>query len=329
MTVCAETPSTSTGFKLDITLSISNKTTTVFEAACPGLNGDLLLDCILSATYNVDEVFFKNLSKYESSIVNGSFTSDITLAEEGQCHTFINANPINSAAANLILPPMNASLDHRIFIHDPDFFLLSTNPRAVPGFRLFLPMDEETKLNQMLVQSFETIEHRKLNLARSPCIEDFNYSFSNCIRRAVVKKVGCILPWTPKRIKSKPLKDECTSVIQYNEHSRIYHALALLEQRDIINSTKCNLPCRYREIRPLGDPIVTKIGGEDWFWVFALTLVSTDIKVETEALVYPFTTLVSDFGGSLGLFLGFSFLMLWDWIIHMAAAFRDFKLHGK
>ena len=63
--------------------------------------------------------------------------------------------------------------------------------------------------------------------------------------------------------------------------------------------------------------------------VFALTLESTDIKVETEALVYPFTSLVSDFGGALGLFLGFSFLMLWDWIINVATTVRNFKPYNK
>ena len=31
-----------------------------------------------------------------------------------------------------------------------------------------------------------------------------------------------------------------------------------------------------------------------------------------EAYVYPWTSLVAEFGGTLGLFVGFSFLMVWD-----------------
>ena len=58
--------------------------------------------------------------------------------------------------------------------------------------------------------------------------------------------------------------------------------------------------------------------GDGGLLVFAMTLVTTDIRVETEALVYPFTSLVSNFGGALGLFLGFSFLMLWDWVMYLA-----------
>ena len=31
-----------------------------------------------------------------------------------------------------------------------------------------------------------------------------------------------------------------------------------------------------------------------------------------EYFIYPFDSIVSDFGGTLGLFVGFSFVMLWD-----------------
>ena len=36
------------------------------------------------------------------------------------------------------------------------------------------------------------------------------------------------------------------------------------------------------------------------------------LLVETEALVYTVESLVAEFGGTLGLFLGFSFMTLWD-----------------
>ena len=59
--------------------------------------------------------------------------------------------------------------------------------------------------------------------------------------------------------------------------------------------------------------------------IFGLTLVNTEVKVETEVLVYPFTSFVSEFGGALGLFLGFSFFMLWDWIIKLVHLFKASK----
>ena len=36
------------------------------------------------------------------------------------------------------------------------------------------------------------------------------------------------------------------------------------------------------------------------------------LMVETEALVYTIESLVAEFGGTLGLFLGFSFMTFWD-----------------
>ena len=36
------------------------------------------------------------------------------------------------------------------------------------------------------------------------------------------------------------------------------------------------------------------------------------ITKKTEVLMYPFVSFVAEFGGGLGLFLGFSFISLWD-----------------
>ena len=37
--------------------------------------------------------------------------------------------------------------------------------------------------------------------------------------------------------------------------------------------------------------------------------------IEKEVFDYPFITLLADFGGVLGLFIGFNFLMIWDIIV--------------
>ena len=42
---------------------------------------------------------------------------------------------------------------------------------------------------------------------------------------------------------------------------------------------------------------------------------TTEMNVKEEALMYPATSFVAEVGGALGLFLGFSFLGLWDMII--------------
>ena len=42
------------------------------------------------------------------------------------------------------------------------------------------------------------------------------------------------------------------------------------------------------------------------------------LLIEQEKLVYTAETLVAEFGGTLGLFLGFSFMNLWD-VVEIAA----------
>ena len=41
-----------------------------------------------------------------------------------------------------------------------------------------------------------------------------------------------------------------------------------------------------------------------------------------EQLVYPWTSLVAEFGGCLGLFLGFSFMTLWDGFVILQSKIR-------
>ena len=42
---------------------------------------------------------------------------------------------------------------------------------------------------------------------------------------------------------------------------------------------------------------------------------STSVTLKEETLLYPFESFLAEFGGSLGLFLGLSFLSLWEFFI--------------
>ena len=48
---------------------------------------------------------------------------------------------------------------------------------------------------------------------------------------------------------------------------------------------------------------------------------SSKTQIEEEVLLYPFTSLIAEFGGSFGLFLGFSFLAMNDIILHRVVSF--------
>ena len=52
--------------------------------------------------------------------------------------------------------------------------------------------------------------------------------------------------------------------------------------------------------------------GSKLFAVFS----TQNILVRREILAFPTDSLVADCGGVLGLFLGFNFLMVWEWILN-------------
>ena len=54
---------------------------------------------------------------------------------------------------------------------------------------------------------------------------------------------------------------------------------------------------------------------------FELSFAKTEIVEEKEAYIYDVVSFVSEFGGALGLFLGFSFFAFWDILEIILAVF--------
>ena len=90
----------------------------------------------------------------------------------------------------------------------------------------------------------------------------------------------------------------------------IFGNLGIAESEEVTNVTGCQKPCHFKKYIFLGDPSPSSFKSEHY--IFSLWAVSSKTKVEKEELIYPMSTLVAEFGGTLGLFLGFSFISVWD-----------------
>ena len=55
------------------------------------------------------------------------------------------------------------------------------------------------------------------------------------------------------------------------------------------------------------------------FWPYFTTNI---VEVHREVEAFSFDSLVADVGGVLGLFIGFNFLMIWDWILQALTFFK-------
>ena len=58
-----------------------------------------------------------------------------------------------------------------------------------------------------------------------------------------------------------------------------------------------------------------------------LLFASNRMRVEREERAHTLSSLVSDCGGGLGLFIGFNFLMVWDWILMFWKILKQKKMH--
>ena len=88
--------------------------------------------------------------------------------------------------------------------------------------------------------------------------------------------------------------------------------------------TGCGKPCNYLEYKFHGAGIPSSFNSGDHF-VFSLLAQTRYTSVEKEELLYPQSTLVAEVGGSLGLFLGFSFITIWDGAMKAREYFGIFK----
>ena len=100
------------------------------------------------------------------------------------------------------------------------------------------------------------------------------------------------------------------------DRAEIFEELRTADLEEITALTGCLKPCQYRKYHFVGEKERTSLEYEEF--PFSLWAVSKKTTIKTEQLIYPVTSLVADFGGTLGLFLGFSFITLWDSLLGKA-----------
>ena len=85
--------------------------------------------------------------------------------------------------------------------------------------------------------------------------------------------------------------------------------LSQVEERVVLKKSGCLPPCQYSEFT-----LVENVPGFANVYGYGLAYATTEVRIEEEDWVYPGLSFIGEFGGSLGLFLGFSLMTIWDTI---------------
>ena len=96
--------------------------------------------------------------------------------------------------------------------------------------------------------------------------------------------------------------------------------LSEIEQREVLLQTGCLMPCRYKEYK-----LIQNIQGFYVTYGLSVSFGTTEIAVEEEDWVYPEVSFLAEFGGALGMFLGFSFMMFWDCFSYLLSKMNVLK----
>lgn len=85
--------------------------------------------------------------------------------------------------------------------------------------------------------------------------------------------------------------------------------------REFFEQIGCKIPCDYEEFKyrdVLDDTRIEDPKSSATFLSGYMFLRNEDIRVETEVILYDVITLIGDFGGMIGLLLGYSLIDIYD-----------------
>ena len=101
------------------------------------------------------------------------------------------------------------------------------------------------------------------------------------------------------------------SSFQYEDE---FFYMSNLEQSALVRTTGCH----YKDYAQIDDPL------GDFKPTLGLDIMfaRANVVLDTQEYVYPFLSFVAEFGGFLGLFLGFSFMMIVEYLEVILASFK-------
>jgi hypothetical protein len=261
-----------------------------------GDNFNKLKACVRNDTFSLNETvnyvqILTNHGKLNNTLNMSTWTSSMGLFLLGLCHTLVYTEPVDRHSWILI----NLVKKYEVILHDPTFYLQKSDNLFIP----YVSLEKTGGFSYNIITSQLTRMNRP---GKFECNSNADYNFNTCIHHSLAAMVGCQFPWDGKGALDSMQRCNTTTAVQ--EYEKINQKLYMSSKEEVAELTGCQVPCWYQDYSIVGAPTQYPYDGEAYI---TLRYASTDIAVNEEVLIFPFDSLVSEFGGALGLFLGFSF----------------------
>ena len=141
--------------------------------------------CIEHYTYHTEELtsdlhlsWLRTFEPYSGIFVTQNFTEELTTNLE-------NSYKVNILKANWGEFFNNETYAPEVWLHDPKYFMLSSNPKTFPRIKLTDQLDTSPTTNLLYLEVFKIT---KMNKPDHPCEQDENYIMTNCIKNFINKE---------------------------------------------------------------------------------------------------------------------------------------------
>lgn len=224
------------------------------NANCKGKTNKEVQDCIRAKTFNFTDTI--------KNAYHDATDPKVLMSEEqwipnfgspylGMCHTFLYETQLRAdMMKDGIFFRLDPNLSYKVIIHDPRFFLMTSNPLVFP--RIW----KEYKKNSLKANKFSWLyisltEHRLLNRPEKQCQDTSDgYDFISCVETSQARQVGCRPGWESWSDREYPV---CSSMEDLATHEKMDWALFNDERKIIVNKTGCKIPCTYKEFSIVGE----------------------------------------------------------------------------
>ena len=183
----------------------SNFSTAGFRVHCKNANSsDMFWKCLEERTYNFSEIILSATHGHPLNVVKTLtdgpkfWTWSTPGRSEGRCFTLLYDQhfQIDMKTDVIVINLKPPSRYYTVFLHDPDFFVITYNPFTLPVTEIDINPAELNEKTHLLL-SMAQMKTKKLNKPEMPCNPSPRYSFTTCVRQSVATKSNCSLPWDP------------------------------------------------------------------------------------------------------------------------------------